>query len=204
MIVIGSGIGGLTTAALLSLLGKKVCVLEQHYTAGGYTHVYERNGYEWDVGVHYIGEVHKSYSTLRRVFDVISQKRLEWAEMSSVYDRIILGEQQFDFIAGRDNFIAALQERFPDDADAISRYVELIRTISAMTPRFFAGQAMPPLAGKLYNKVRSKFVPPEFFQTTRDVLESLTSNQELISVLTGQWGDYAARCRQKVPFLCTH
>ena len=41
-IVIGSGIGGLTTAALLAKLGKRVCVLEQHYTAGGYTHSYER------------------------------------------------------------------------------------------------------------------------------------------------------------------
>ena len=30
---------------------------EQHYTAGGYTHSYERNGYEWDVGVHYIGDI---------------------------------------------------------------------------------------------------------------------------------------------------
>ena len=56
-IVIGSGMGGLTTAALLSELGWRVCVLEQHYTAGGYTHSYERQGYEWDVGVHYIGEV---------------------------------------------------------------------------------------------------------------------------------------------------
>jgi all-trans-retinol 13,14-reductase len=57
VIVIGSGIGGLCCAALLSKLGKTVCVLEQHYTAGGFTHTYERNGYEWDVGVHYIGEM---------------------------------------------------------------------------------------------------------------------------------------------------
>jgi heterodisulfide reductase subunit A-like polyferredoxin len=41
-IVIGSGVGGLTTAALLCQLGKKVIVLEQHYTAGGFTHAYER------------------------------------------------------------------------------------------------------------------------------------------------------------------
>ena len=44
-IVIGSGMGGLTTAALLSELGWKICVLEQHYTAGGFTHAYARNGY---------------------------------------------------------------------------------------------------------------------------------------------------------------
>lgn len=53
VIVIGSGIGGLSLAALMSKLGKRVCVLEQHYTAGGFTHSYEREGFEWDVGVHY-------------------------------------------------------------------------------------------------------------------------------------------------------
>ena len=91
-IITGSGIGGLTTAALLSKLGKRVCVLEQHYTAGGYTHSYEREGYEWDVGVHYIGEVHKPWSVIRRVFDVISDGNLDWAPMDAHYDRIILGE----------------------------------------------------------------------------------------------------------------
>ena len=39
-IVIGSGIGGLCSAALLSQLGKKVIVLEQHYTAGGFFPAY--------------------------------------------------------------------------------------------------------------------------------------------------------------------
>jgi len=42
-IVIGSGIGRLATALLLSLpAGKRVLVLESHYTAGGYTHVFHR------------------------------------------------------------------------------------------------------------------------------------------------------------------
>ena len=190
VVIIGSGIGGLTTAALLSLLGQKVCVLEQHYTAGGYTHSYERNGYEWDVGVHYIGEVHKPYSTLRRVFDVISQNRLQWAEMEPVYDRIFLGDEAFDFVAGRENFIQSLEEAFPDESEAIHTYVDLIRKISSSTPRFFAGQGMPPSVGKLYNRVRSHLVPDEFYKTTREVLEGLTGNQKLISVLTGQWGDY--------------
>ena len=70
--------GGLTTAALLSELGWKVCVLEQHYTAGGYTHSYERNGYEWDVGVHYIGDVGAATRT-RKMFDFLSDGKLQWA-----------------------------------------------------------------------------------------------------------------------------
>ena len=63
-IVIGSGMGGLTAAAMLARHGgKKVLVLERHYTAGGFTHVFRRPGYEWDVGVHYIGRVNSRAST---------------------------------------------------------------------------------------------------------------------------------------------
>lgn len=43
-IVIGSGIGGLTTAALLARVGKKVLVLEQHDQAGGCCHSFVDKG----------------------------------------------------------------------------------------------------------------------------------------------------------------
>ncbi|MCV6614679.1 MAG: NAD(P)/FAD-dependent oxidoreductase [Cellvibrionaceae bacterium] len=188
-IVVGSGMGGLCSAALLSLLGKKVCVLEQHYTAGGYTHAYEREGYEWDVGVHYIGEVHKP-STMKRMFDVLSQGRLQWAAMGPVYDRIVIGDKHYDFVAGRENFVESLAQQFPAERDNLERYVALIRKMSSLTPKFFAAQAMPKWLGGLYNRIRPLLLPKEFFQTTRQVLEGLTDNQELISVLTGQWGDY--------------
>jgi len=188
-IVVGSGIGGLANAALLSLLGKKVCVLEQHYTAGGFTHAYDREGYEWDVGVHYIGEVHKP-SSMKRIFDTISEGRLKWAPMDPVYDRIILGDKEFDFVAGRENFIDELSKHFPQERANIEKYVNLTRRISSLTPKFFAAQAMPKWLGRLYNVIRPWLVPKEFFQTTREVMEGITSNQELISVLTGQWGDY--------------
>lgn len=54
VIVIGSGIGGLTTAALLSKAGKSVIVLEAHDRPGGYAHGFKRNKYHFDAGVHLI------------------------------------------------------------------------------------------------------------------------------------------------------
>jgi len=189
-IIIGSGIGGLCNAALLAKMGKKVCVLEQHYTAGGFTHSYEREGFEWDVGVHYIGEVHKPHAMLRRIFDVISDGNLKWAPMDAVYDRIIIGNREVDLIAGRENLAASLKSHFPAEADAIDAYIALIDRAAKSAQKFFAGQAMPRLAGKAYHAIRPLLVPKECFMTVREVLESLTQNQELIAVLTGQWGDY--------------
>ena len=80
--------------------GPKVCVLEQHYTAGGYTHSFERNGYEWDVGVHYIGDVGAKTQT-RRMFDFLSDGKLEWAPMDSEYDRFFVGDKVFNAKAGK-------------------------------------------------------------------------------------------------------
>jgi all-trans-retinol 13,14-reductase len=190
VIVIGSGIGGLCCAALLARLGRKVCVLEQHYTAGGFTHSYEREGYEWDVGVHYIGEVHKPHAPLRRIFDVISDGQLKWAPMDPVYDRIIIGDRTYDYVAGRENLAAMLKEKFPAEHEAIDRYFTLVQRVSGAMKGFFAGQAMPPTLARVYEMLRPLRVPRECFMSTRAVLEELTQDQELIAVLTGQWGDY--------------
>ena len=96
VIVVGSGMGGLTVAAVLAKHAKKrVLVLERHYTAGGYTHSFKRPGYEWDVGVHYIGEVGER-QTLRPAYDYLSSGQLQWAPMPAAYDRVYLGDKSYD------------------------------------------------------------------------------------------------------------
>lgn len=56
MAIVGSGIGALSNAVCLSRQGFKVAVFEQNETVGGCTHTFEKEGYEFDVGVHYVGE----------------------------------------------------------------------------------------------------------------------------------------------------
>lgn len=52
-IIIGSGMSGLTCAAVLSRCGYRVVVLEQHDRAGGGTHMYDFQGFHFDAGLHY-------------------------------------------------------------------------------------------------------------------------------------------------------
>ncbi|MBZ5607350.1 MAG: NAD(P)/FAD-dependent oxidoreductase [Acidobacteriia bacterium] len=190
-IVIGSGIGGLSAAALLAKhAGKRVLVLERHYTAGGFTHVFHRPGYEWDVGVHYIGEVHNPASTVRRIFDHVTEGRLEWNRMPDVYDRMLIGGRSYDFVSGRRRFAERMKEYFPSEAGAIDRYMELVAEATRATSLFFAEKAIPPLAARLAGGLlRARFLRLAR-RTTAEVLGELTDNRELIAVLTGQWGDY--------------
>ncbi len=188
-IVIGSGIGGLTAAACLSSFGYKVAVFEQHYTAGGFTHSYSRNGYEWDVGVHYIGDVGVKTTLARRLFDFISNDQLQWQAMDPCYDRIHLGDDHFDLIAGRDNFRNNLVQRFPQEQAAIDEYIVRLGKVADAMQLFTVERMLPNKLAKVSKFVRDRIKPAYFNQPTRQVLEELTSNQTLIAYLTGQWGD---------------
>ena len=188
VIVIGSGIGGLTTAALLSDLGQKVCVLEQHYTAGGYTHSYERNGYEWDVGVHYIGDV-GAETTTRRMFDYLSQGKLQWAPMDSEYDRFYVGDKIFNTRAGKQEFRENLVRQFPNEAAAIDRYMALLAKTGKAMAAFGMARAMTTFQYILMWPYLRWKTPRLLFRNTYDVLSELTDDEELIAVLCGQWGD---------------
>ncbi|ONF43672.1 FAD-dependent oxidoreductase [Marinobacter lutaoensis] len=188
-IVIGSGIGGLTTAACLSKLGKKVVVFEQHYTAGGFTHSYDRNGYEWDVGVHYIGDMGSDRTLGRRLLDHITDGQLKWAPLNDHYDRIFLGDRHVDLVAGPEAFKAELARAFPGEERAIDTYLDYLRQVAKAMPGLVLGKVLPDLvAGPLRKRVNRR-APAFLNKPTREVLESLTGHQELIAVLTGQWGD---------------
>jgi len=82
IVIVGSGLGGLTVASLLCRRGYSVCVLEQHDQAGGCLHTFAEKGYEFDVGLHYIGgDVGNKWSPLRKAFDAVTGGRVEWCKM---------------------------------------------------------------------------------------------------------------------------
>ena len=75
VVVIGSGIGGLSCAALLARYGIDVTVVESHSIAGGAAHAFERNGYKFESGLSlYSGLSYTpSPNPLRQVLDAIGE-----------------------------------------------------------------------------------------------------------------------------------
>jgi all-trans-retinol 13,14-reductase len=51
---------------------------------------------------------------------------LKWADMGEVYDRIVVGDQHFDFVKGVNNFKKQMTAYFPEEEQAIKSYVDLV------------------------------------------------------------------------------
>lgn len=191
VIVVGSGMGGLTTARMLARHGgKRVLVLERHYTAGGFTHVFRRPGFEWDVGLHYIGDVHRPGSFLRRAFDHLTDGAVAWQAMDPVYDRVLVAGRRYDLAAGEGAFRDMLVRAFPAEARGIDRYLSTLKRCNRVMSGFFIEKSLPQLLAAVLGGILRAPYLRHARRTTLEVLRSLTRDPELIGVLTAQYLDY--------------
>lgn len=134
IIVIGSGIGGLTAGALLAQRGLKVAVFEQHFLAGGFCTSWERivrRGserwrYVFDAGVHDIsglGDRGSVRNVLRRLG---VEDRLDWRRVGHEYH---LPGSHIKIPEGADGFADALAEKFPAERAAIRAFFTRMRAV---------------------------------------------------------------------------
>ena len=91
---------------------------------------------------------------------------------------------------GWNDFARACGGSFPGEARAIDRYIAAVQACNRASGLYYAEKAVPaPLAALAGGLMRAPYMRWAR-HTTREVLEGLTSNRELIGVLTAQWGDY--------------
>ena len=191
-IVIGSGMGGMTTAALLAKLNKRVLVLEQHYVPGGFTHMFRRKQYTWDVGVHAVGEV-TEHSLTGRILSYLSDGELEWASLGSVYDEFYFPDEfRIDFPDNPQQFRQNLIDAFPEEEEAILAYLDMIREISGGMRGYYLARTTGGMTGKVADMFMARRAQRYFERPTIEVVEALTDNPKLRSILTAQWGYYGS------------
>ncbi len=126
ILVLGSGIGGLSAAIILAKLGFRVTVVEKNRMAGGLLRSYRRGGLDCEVGVHYLGSLDRG-QILRRFFDylgVTDSIPVKRMGKDGVIDRYLFDSpathpHQFDMPEGLDAYADNLKAAFPEELRCI-------------------------------------------------------------------------------------
>jgi len=192
VIVIGSGMGGLSCAAALARTGHRVLVLEQHHTLGGLTQTFERNGFRFNVGMHYIGDMGPE-DQAAHVLAWLSEGGITMASMGPVYDTVHFPDG-FEIALSRpqEALKLDLKDRFPDSVAQIDRAFRIFHQAEEAGRAVFALRAMPEAMATIYRFWKGRAIDKWCGRTTQAVLEELITDPWLRAVLASRWGDYGA------------
>lgn len=190
VVIIGSGMGGLSCGAILAREGFKVCIIEQNKQIGGTLQTFVRNKRIFDSGVHYVGGLGEGQNLFKlfRFFGILDKMKLRKMDEGG-FDAIIFKDDPmvYKYAQGYENFIETLSRQFPGEEENIRKYCDGVRSVCDKFP--------------LYN-LRGG----EFFEKydvldidTHTFLESITSNKKLQNVLAGTTLLYAGTAK-KTPF----
>jgi phytoene desaturase len=183
VIVVGGGLAGLTCGAFLAKAGRSVLVLEKEPTPGGCCVSFEKEGFTFDLGVHFVlgagpeGGVGKILRALGAASEV------DFIQLDPLY-RAVFPDFTLDVPSDWPAYQELLVKRFPDEASGLARLWDVMKELydqmhSVPDELSFWDKARFPLTYTLLANYSSKT-----FQATLD--ESL-HDPKLKAVVSSLW-----------------
>jgi phytoene dehydrogenase-like protein len=132
-VVIGSGLGGLTTAALLAKAGRKVCVIERNHSVGGCASIFKKGALTIEPALHQTADPRDPSEPKHEILKELGLlDEIEWVPVSPFFS--VRGGpvgDTFDLPVGFDAAREAMSRRFPGSRPGIERLFALMETVNA-------------------------------------------------------------------------
>ncbi len=120
VVIIGSGIGGLTAGALLSKAGLSVCVLEKEPHPGGYLAGFRRKDFRFDTAIHWLNQYSKE-GMVCKLFDALGNDYPRAVSQQRI--RRFKGDDYEYLLTNKpDDLKEQWKKEFPEDAEGIERF----------------------------------------------------------------------------------
>ena len=190
IVIIGSGLGGLSCGVLLAKEGYDVTILEQSFQPGGCLQCFTRKGIKFETGMHFIGRADKGQTPFRlmKAFGVDDKIQLSRLNENG-YDIISLCGKKYKFANGHERFVEQLAKDFPGQKTDLERYWKLIEDVARSSS----------LHSLDFNGAQGALGMEYQMRAMDEVLNSVITNPYLANVLAGNLPLYAAE-KGKTPF----
>lgn len=190
VVLIGSGLGSLVCAAILSREGFSVTILEMNRQIGGNLQTFIRDKHVFDSGVHYVGGLSEGQN-LYKIFNYLGiYKGLSLEKLEHIgFDRICLVDDTNTYFMsqGYETFAEQLTKSFPQEKEAIANYCKLVKRVCEDFPLYNLK------SGSAEGKISW------MDKGCQEVINQLTTNETLRKVLAGNNLLYAG-VEDVVPF----
>lgn len=190
IIILGSGIGGLESAYILSKKGYRVCLLEKNEQLGGTLQGFKFRGCHFETGMHYLGSLDEGQNLNKlfkyfNIFDKLHLKRMD----DSGFDIFNIEGQEYRYAMGYERFTEQLMQYFPSEKSAIANYVQSIQAVVGENDVYMLRQP-----------VQTSLSTNKYIQLSTDKhIKSLTQHPILQQLLSAQNFIYAGE-QNSAPF----
>ena len=198
-VVIGSGLGGLTAAALLAKAGRRVCVIERNHSVGGAASAFKKGALTIEPALHQTADPHDPSDPKHAILTELGiLDEMEWVPVSPFYS--VKGGpigETFDLPVGFDTAHHALSSRFPNSRNGFARLLGAIEHIVDGVAELSEAQKDKSIGKLIHGLMKSRGLIHDWRASTAEILDRYLGDDEqakfAIAANLGYYSDDADR-----------
>ncbi len=191
VIVVGAGMGGLACACVLAKNKKRVLLLEQAHSAGGFANSFVRGRFEFEVSLHELcgfGRYDMPFGPVRGLFNYLGiSDRIDWVDIPDAYRLLTFDdENKYDIRMpfGIKEYIEKLEEYVPGSKKEVTR---LFQSGESVRKEIEALSAPIGGAKKIAALMKNGVLLHTASYSTNEVLDSFDLPQKAKDILRAYW-----------------